>query len=97
MRAMETPPDFREGDDLLEKQGAMKRTQRAILQKFNIRVIVYPERVEIKGTIPTQILDKTNKKKRRLLGLSLPPPLEKEGGTFLRGASAPLGGDSPIY
>ena len=29
---------------------------RAILQFFNIKVFVYPDRVEIRGTIPTQIL-----------------------------------------
>jgi len=35
---------------------------RAILQSFNIRVVVFQERVEIKGTIPTQILDRTKTK-----------------------------------
>ena len=60
LRAMDTP-DFQKGDNPGEKEEAMKRTQRALLQKFSIKVIVYPERVEIKGMIPTQILDKTEK------------------------------------
>ena len=59
--AIDTPSDVRESDDRREKGEAVKINQRAILRFFNIRVIVYPERVEIKGTIPTQILDKTNK------------------------------------
>jgi hypothetical protein len=29
---------------------------RAILQLFGIKVLVYPDRVEIKGTIPPQVL-----------------------------------------
>jgi len=41
------------------------RNQRDILQLFNIKAIVYPERVEITGTIPTQILDKKNKEENK--------------------------------
>jgi len=37
------------------------RNQRDILQLFNIKAVVYPERVEITGTIPTQIPDNTHK------------------------------------
>ena len=61
MRVMDTPPDFLECVDIQEKRESTQRSQMAILQKFSIRVIVYPNRVEIKGAIPTQILDKTNK------------------------------------
>jgi hypothetical protein len=32
---------------------------------FNIKAIVYPERVEISGTIPTQIMDKKNKEENK--------------------------------
>jgi site-specific DNA recombinase len=60
---MDTPPDCKNGNDLQENPEATKKSQRALLQKFNIRVIVYPDRVEIKGAIPTQILDKTDKEK----------------------------------
>jgi hypothetical protein len=57
----------------LGKQESVQKSQRDILQKFNIRVIVYPERVEIKGMIPTQILDKTNKEKTARIITSLLP------------------------
>jgi len=76
MRAMDTPPDFRAGVDLHEKREATLRTQRAILQQFHIKVIVYPERVEIKGTIPTQILDKTDKEKTAPI-ITSPSPLQR--------------------
>jgi hypothetical protein len=83
MTSIDTPPDFREGVDLQEKQEANKRTQRALLQKFNIRVIVYPKRLEIKGTIPTQILDKTDKEGTARIITS--PSLDKGGGRVTRG------------
>jgi hypothetical protein len=73
MRATDKPPDFREGDDLQEEREATRKNQRALLQKFSIKVIVYPERVEIKGAIPTQILDKTDKEKTARIITSLSP------------------------
>jgi hypothetical protein len=39
------------------------RNQRALLQKYNIRIVVYPDWVEIKGKIATQTVNKTEKKK----------------------------------
>ena len=62
--AMDSPPGSRDYEYPREKREMIKINQRAILQFFNIRVIVYPERVEIKGTIPTQILDKINKERK---------------------------------
>jgi len=59
--AIDAPPDFQECEKSREKEKTIMRNQRAILQFFNIRVIVYPGLVEIKGAIPTQILDKTKK------------------------------------
>jgi hypothetical protein len=57
-------PDLSVGkSSLQENLTTTLRNHRALLQKFNIRVIVYPDRVEIKGGIPTQILDKTDKEK----------------------------------
>jgi RNA polymerase-binding transcription factor DksA len=86
--AMDTSPDFQEGVDLQEKRESMLRNQRAILQKFNIRVIIYPEHVEIQGTIPTQILDKVDKEKTAPIISS--PSFTKGGGGIKRGAGAPL-------
>ena len=62
---MDSPPGSRDYEDPREKREMIKINQRAILQFFNIRVIVNPERIEIKGTIPTQILDKINKEGNR--------------------------------
>jgi hypothetical protein len=61
MRGIDVPPGFWECEDLQKLDQRIKRNMRAILQLFNIRVLVYPERVEIKGTIPTQVIDKTVK------------------------------------
>ncbi len=56
MRGIDVPPGFWECGDH-EKQGEIiKKNMRAIMQLFGIKVIVYPDRVEIKGTIPSQVL-----------------------------------------
>jgi hypothetical protein len=78
----ETPPDCRNSDDFQEILEATLRSQRDLLQKFNIRVVVYPDRVEIKGAIPTQILDKAEKGKGCSDYLF---PLPGEGGVKKRG------------
>ncbi len=56
MRGINAPLGFWECGDHKEQSRIIKRNMRAILQLFNIRVIVFPDRVEIKGTIPQQIL-----------------------------------------
>ncbi|MDH5364360.1 MAG: hypothetical protein OEW82_04225 [Dehalococcoidia bacterium] len=62
MRGMDAPLGFWECEDLQQQEERIKKNMRAILMLFNIKVLVFPERVEIKGTIPTQVLDKlTNK------------------------------------
>jgi hypothetical protein len=83
----DTPPDCKYTDDLQENPEATKKSQRALLQKFNIRVVVYPDRVEIKGAIPTQILDKTDKEKTARIICS---PSRGEGGRFFERGFAPL-------
>jgi len=55
---IDAPPGFRECDDSQKRDETIKRSMRAILQLFNIKVLVSPERVGIKGAIPTQVLDK---------------------------------------
>ncbi len=56
MRGIDAPPGFWECGDYEEQSKIIKKNMRAILQLFNIRVIVFPDRVEIKGTIPQQVL-----------------------------------------
>ena len=58
-RGIGAPPGFLECHDPQERADIITGNMRAILQLFNIRVIVYLERVEIRGTIPTQVLDKS--------------------------------------
>jgi len=57
MRGIDAPPRFWECDDLQEREEKIKRNMRAILQLFNIKVYVFPERAEIRGAIPTQVLE----------------------------------------
>jgi len=83
MRGIDAPPGFWECQDLQKREEKIKRNMRAILQLFNIRVLVYPERVEIKGTIPTQFLDRTTKKEEPETALIISSPsLIKGGGTI---------------
>jgi len=74
LRGVDAPPAFWECNPQ-EREEKIKRNMRSILQLFNIRVIVYPECLEITGTIPTQFLDKTVKEepdKRPALIISSP-------------------------
>jgi len=55
MRGIGAPPEFWEAGPEEQSQ-RIGRNMRAILQFFNIKVFVFPERVEIRGAIPTQVL-----------------------------------------
>ena len=55
MRGIDVPPEFWETEPQ-ERSERIKRNMRAILQFFNIKVFVYPDRVEIRGAIPTQVM-----------------------------------------
>jgi len=56
MRVIDVPPGFWECGNQEKQAEIIKKNMRAILQLFGIKVIVYPDRVEIKGTIPSQVL-----------------------------------------
>jgi len=56
MRGIDVPPGFRECSDHDKQAEMIKKNMRAILQLFGIKVLVYPDCVEIKGTIPSQVL-----------------------------------------
>ncbi len=56
MRGIDVPPGFRECGDHDKQAETIKKNMRAILQLFGIRVLVCPDRVEIKGTIPSQVM-----------------------------------------
>ena len=59
MRGVDAPMGFWECKDLNQQEEHIKKNMRAILQLFNIKVLVFPERVEIKGAIPTRFLGKS--------------------------------------
>ena len=62
--AMNIPPGSGEYEGPGARRKVIEKNRRAILQFFNIKVIVYPQHVEIKGMIPTQILGIINKKEK---------------------------------
>jgi site-specific DNA recombinase len=79
MRGIDVPPGFWEYNDTQKQEEKIKRNMRAILQLFNIKVLVFPERVEIKGTIPTQVLDKTTKEEPETAPIiNSPSPLREK-------------------
>ena len=53
---------FRDCNDAQEKDNIIKKNLRAILQLFNIRAYIFPNRIEIQGAIPTQVLDISKQK-----------------------------------
>jgi uncharacterized protein YfkK (UPF0435 family) len=55
MRGIDAPPEFWETEPE-ERSRRIRSNMRAILQFFNIKVFVFPNRVEIRGSIPTQVL-----------------------------------------
>ena len=56
MRGIDAPLGFWECGDHAKQNEIIKKNMRAILQLFGIKVLVYPDHVEIKGTIPSQVL-----------------------------------------
>ena len=74
MRGMDAPLGFWECEDLQQQEEHIKKNMRAILQLFNIKVLVFPERIEIKGTIPTQVLDKLTNKEEPETALIITSP-----------------------
>jgi len=61
MRGINAPMGFWKCEDLQEQKEKVIKNMRALLQLFDIKVLVYPERIEIKGTIPTQVLERITK------------------------------------
>lgn len=56
MRGIDVPPGFWECGHHEKQSEIIKKNVRDILQLFSIKVLVYPDRVEIKGTIPPQVM-----------------------------------------
>ena len=90
MRGINAPLGFWECEDLQEQKEKISKNMRAILQLFDIKVLVYPERVKIKGTIPTQILERITKEEPVTAPIISSPSLIKGGGSCYRRGFASL-------
>lgn len=62
MRGIDAPSGFWDCNDLGEQANTINKNLRAVLQLFNIRVHIFPDRIEIQGAIPTQVLDISSQK-----------------------------------
>ena len=62
MRGIDAPSGFWDCNDLGEQANTINKNLRAVLQLFNIRVHIFPDRIEIQGAIPTQVLDISRQK-----------------------------------
>jgi len=79
-----TPQGFFKCGDDQKFNDMIIRNIRAIIQLFNVKVFVYPERVEIRGTIPTQILKLSTDKQITTAPIILSPsPSQGEGELVL--------------
>ena len=57
LKGIDVPAGFWQCKDPREQDEGIKRNLRAILQLFNVKVYIFPDRVEIQGTVPMQMLD----------------------------------------
>jgi site-specific DNA recombinase len=88
MRGIDVPPGFRECGDHDKQAEMIKKNMRAILQLFGISVLVYPDRVEIKGAIPSQVMYQGEKPESDTgLVISSPSPSKEKGKDMRRGAA----------
>ena len=79
MKGIDAPQGFWECEDPKEREATIKRNMRAILRFFDIKILVFPERVEIRGAIPTQILDLKDEKANSVAPIIESPPLPRAG------------------
>jgi len=63
------PPGYYECEDFRKRADVVIKNIRAIMQLFNIKVLMYSDHVKIKGAIPTQLLEMEKVKE------SLPAPI----------------------
>jgi site-specific DNA recombinase len=57
MRGIDAPPGFWECKDPQGREDHIKRNLRSILQLFQVKAFIFPDRIEIKGAIPTQLIE----------------------------------------
>jgi len=57
MRGIDVPPGFWKCQDPRGREEHIKRNLRGVLQLFQVKVFIFPDRIEIKGAIPTQLIE----------------------------------------
>jgi len=57
MRGIDAPPGFWTCQDPREREEYIKKNLRGVLQLFQVKVFIFPDRIEIKGSIPTQLIE----------------------------------------
>ena len=90
MKGIDAPRGFWECEDPKEREATIKRNMRAILRFFDIKILVFPERVEIRGAIPTQILDRKAKKANSTAPIIDSVSFANGGGGIKKRGCAPL-------
>ena len=83
VRGIDAPPEYWECNDR-ERDEKINRNLRALFQFFGIKVFVFPERVEIRGDIPTQMLDISTRKQAHTAPIIISPSLRKGGGSDMK-------------
>jgi hypothetical protein len=76
--------------DLGARRKVIEKNRRAILQFFDIKIIVYPQRVEINGMIPTQILGIISKEEKKTAPIINSPSFGKGGGGCFSRPNQPM-------
>jgi len=77
------PPAYNECKDTKKRAEMINKNLRGIMQLFSIKVFVYPDYAEIKGTIPPQMLEMKTKKKTSTAPIIGSPSLIKGRGKYL--------------
>ena len=90
MRGIAAPVGFYKAIDPKERAERIKRNMRAILELFDIKVHVRPDRIEVKGSIPEQVIDFSAPKQPETASIISSASLVREGEENCRGADAPL-------
>ncbi len=89
-RGITAPDSFFEYGYSLKGINEISRNIRAIMQLFDIKVFVYPKRVEIKGSIPTQAVKLAKGNMINIAPIIGSPSLVKGGGRFGKEGLTPL-------
>ncbi|MFC2067220.1 hypothetical protein ACFLUO_09290 [Chloroflexota bacterium] len=90
MKGIDAPLGFWECENPKEREEPIKRNMRAILQFFDIKIFVFPERVENRGAVPTQVLERKTERDNSTAPIISSPSLGKGGGRICKRGFASL-------